>query len=260
MHRNDIVKSKIADPELVEWRRAQIINAAVDLFGRQGYHATKMRDIADKAGVSIGLIYQYVQDKEDVLFLTILEVLNSYLREVPAAVSDETEPLMRFRRAIHAYCMVNHVNADATVLAYRETKSLAPERRDLIKEKELETNKMIEVFVRDCEDAGLFEPVDTELFVYQIVMFSHTWALKAWRFRKLMTVNEYVERGLGLMLNATLTPHGMDAYRALARNPLPAEEELALAHGGAFAGAPTPQAKSRGGRRRTKDAPLEQLG
>ena len=196
MHRNDIVKSKIADPELVEWRRAQIINAAVDLFGRQGYHATKMRDIADKAGVSIGLIYQYVQDKEDVLFLTILEVLNSYLREVPAAVSDETEPLMRFRRAIHAYCMVNHVNADATVLAYRETKSLAPERRDLIKEKELETNKMIEVFVRDCEDAGLFEPVDTELFVYQIVMFSHTWALKAWRFRKLMTVNEYVERGL----------------------------------------------------------------
>lgn len=257
MNSHNIVKSKITDPELVEWRRAQIINAAIDLFGRHGYHVTKMRDIAEKAGVSIGLIYQYVEDKEDVLFLALIEVLNSYLREIPAAVSEETEPLTRFRRAIHAYCMVNDVNADATVLAYRETKSLAVERRNIIKEKELETNEMMAGFIRDSVDAGLFEPVDIELLVYQIVMFSHTWALKAWRFRKLMTVNEYVERGLNLMLNATLTPRGMEAYRTLARKPLPAEEDLARAHGGAFAGAPTPQAKGRSGRRRTRAASPE---
>lgn len=222
---HDLVKSKIADPALVELRRKQIVNAAIDLFGRDGYHMTKMRDIADKAGVSIGLIYQYVEDKEDVLFLALIEVSNSYLREIPLAVEGETEPLARFRKAIHAYCRVNDANVDATVLSYRETKSLAWERRNLLKQMELQTNAMIAGFVRDCVDEGLFEPVDTELLVYQIVMFSHAWALKAWRFRKLMTVNEYVERGLDLMLNSQLTARGEEAYRALVKQPLPAVEE-----------------------------------
>lgn len=217
----DIVKSKITDPKLVERRRAQIISAAIDLFGRQGYHATKMREIADQAGVSIGLIYQYVEDKEDVLFLALLEVLDSYLREIPLAVAGETEPLARFRSAVYAYCKVNDDNVDATVLAYRETKSLAVERRNLIKQKEVLTNEMIAGFIRDCEDAGFFEPVDIELLVYQIVMFSHTWALKAWRFRGMMTVDEYVERGLNLMLNATLTSRGRKAYTQLSRQPMP---------------------------------------
>lgn len=217
----DIVKSKITDPDLIERRRAQIIAAAIDLFGRQGYHATKMREIADLAGVSIGLIYQYVEDKEDVLFLALVEVLDSYMREIPAAVARESEPLAKFRSAVYAYCKVNDEAVDATVLAYRETKSLALERRNLIKQKEIETNEMLAGVIRECEAAGLFEPVDIELFVYQIIMFSHTWALKAWRFKGMMTVDEYVERGLNMMLNAALTPRGKKAYAQLARQPMP---------------------------------------
>lgn len=227
MQMRDIVKSKVTDSNLVGWRRAQFIEAAIELFGRHGYHATKMRDIAEKAGVSIGLIYQYVEDKEDVLFLALIEVLDSYLREIPAAIAEETEPLARFRRAVHAYCSVNDTNVDATVLAYRETKSLVKARRNIIKQKELETNELMASVVRDCVDTGQFEAVDIELFVYQIVMFSHAWALKAWHFRDLMTVNEYVERGLNLMLNATLTPRGKRAYAALAMVPLPKVEKPA---------------------------------
>lgn len=222
MYMDEFVKSKITDPELVERRRKQIVDAAIVLFGRHGYHVTKMREIADRAGVSIGLIYQYFEDKEDVLFLALLEVLDSYLKEIPAAVADETEPLTRFRNAVHAYCKVNDANTDATVLAYRETKSLSVERRNLIKQKEIETNEVIASFVRECIDADLFEPVDVELFVYQVVMFSHTWALKAWRFRKLMTVDDYLERGLSILLNATLTPQGKITYHSLTKRSRPA--------------------------------------
>ena len=56
--------------------------------------------------------------------------------------------------------------------------------------------------------------MNIELFTYQIVMFSHAWALKGWRFRKLMSLQDYVEGGLELMLNPVLTPHGK---RKLAR-------------------------------------------
>lgn len=202
------VKSKVEDPELVEKRRGQIIKAAIALFGKQGYHVTTIRDIAERANVSIGLIYQYVEDKEDVLFLALCEVLDSYKRRIPAEIAGLTEPLARFRAAVRAYCEVNGDNVDATVLAYRETKSLRKERRNLIKQKELETNELVAGCIKDCVKAGLFEKVDVELLTYQIVLFSHAWALKAWRFRRLMTLDQYVARGLDLMLNAVLTARG----------------------------------------------------
>jgi AcrR family transcriptional regulator len=206
------VASIVSDPQLVDTRRAQIVRAATELFGERGYHVTTVRDIALRAKVSIGLIYQYVEEKEDVLFLVLRAVLDSYQREIPKALEGITDPLARLRAAVQAYCRVNDANADATVLAYRETKSLRRERRRVMMHKELETNALIAGCVEDCMRARLLRRVDRELFVYQIVMFSHAWALKAWRFHGLMTVDEYVDRGLDLMLNPVLTDAGRRAY------------------------------------------------
>jgi TetR/AcrR family transcriptional regulator, cholesterol catabolism regulator len=202
------VRSRIDDPALVALRRRQVVNAAIELFGKQGYHATTIRNIAGRAGISVGLIYQYFGDKEDVLFLAVMEVLESYFEHIPKATAGIGDPLERFGSAVRAYCRVIDANVDATVLAYRETKSLRKARRNLIKQKELDTNSLIARCVTDCIHAGLFENVDTELLVYQIVMFAHAWALKAWHFRRRMSVDEYVERGLGVMLNQVLTPRG----------------------------------------------------
>ncbi|MCC7273289.1 MAG: TetR/AcrR family transcriptional regulator [Alphaproteobacteria bacterium] len=204
----DQIKSKVDDPELVLRRRRQLADAAVELFSARGYHSTTIRDIAEHAEVSIGLIYQYVQDKEDLLFLALLQVLDSYKDQIPLALEGVAEPLERFCTAVRRYCRVNGESVAATVLAYRETKSLRKERRNLIKQKEVETNELIAACIRDCVEAGLFVDVDVEMFTYQIVMFSHAWALKAWRFSQEMDVEEYVDRGLRLMLRGVLTGRG----------------------------------------------------
>lgn len=210
------VASTVADRELVDKRRAQIVRAAIELFGERGYHVTTVRDIALRVNVSIGLIYQYFEEKEDVLFLALCEVLDSYKREIPKALDGIADPLERLGAAVHAYCRVNDANVDATVLAYRETKSLRGERRRVMMQKELESNALIGACIEECISAGLFRKVDKELFIYQIVMFSHAWALKAWRFQGMMSVDEYVDRGLDLMLNPVLTEAGRRAYARLA--------------------------------------------
>lgn len=48
-------------------RRRQILDAAVRVFARQGYHACRVSDIADEAGVAYGLVYHYFRSKEQVL-------------------------------------------------------------------------------------------------------------------------------------------------------------------------------------------------
>jgi len=207
------LKAKKRNRALVERRRQQVVAAAIALFGRRGYHATTIRDIARRAGVSVGLIYQYFGDKEDVLFLAVLEVLDSYRDRIPQATAGIAEPLERFRAAVHAYCRVIDANVDATVLAYRETKSLGRARRNVVKQRELETNALIARCVEDCIREGLFEPVEVELLVYQIIMFAHAWALKAWHFRKTMNVDAYVDRGLDVMLNQVLSSRGRRGRR-----------------------------------------------
>jgi len=212
------VKSKVEVPELIEKRRGQITQAALELFGKRGYHSTTIRDVAKRAGVSIGTIYQYVSDKEDVLYLVLVEVLDGYKRRIPAALAGLSDPLVRFRGAVRGYCAVNDEKAAATVLAYRETSSLRKERRDAIKQLETETNELIAACIKDCVEAGYFErDIDVELLTYHVVMMSHAWALKAWRFRGLMSLDAYVARGLRLMLGGILTARGKSAYADLGK-------------------------------------------
>lgn len=210
------VVSKVEVPELVERRQRQILKAAIELYGKQGYHVTTIREVAQRAKMSVGLIYQYVSDKEDVLFLALVEVLDSYLREIPRALEGLTDPMERFSAAVHAYGRVIDERIDATLLVYRETKSLGRARRELLKAKEGESNQLIADCIEACIRAGLFDEVDVEMLTYMIVMFCHAWALKSWRFRGRLTIGPYVDRGLKLMLESVLTPRGKRSRAAIA--------------------------------------------
>jgi AcrR family transcriptional regulator len=78
-----VIDSQIEDPDLIERRRRQMVAAAAKCFGVNGYHRTTIKEIAETAGFSPGLIYTYVKDKEDVLFLAIVAHLDTYAREIP---------------------------------------------------------------------------------------------------------------------------------------------------------------------------------
>jgi AcrR family transcriptional regulator len=50
-----------------EDKRRLLLEAAVRVFARKGYHASRVGDIAEEAGVAYGLLYHYFESKEDVL-------------------------------------------------------------------------------------------------------------------------------------------------------------------------------------------------
>jgi len=59
-----------------EHSRRQVLDAALDLFSHQGYRATTVRDIAEKASVSTGNVYHHFEDKE-AIFRTLLSEFSS---------------------------------------------------------------------------------------------------------------------------------------------------------------------------------------
>jgi TetR/AcrR family fatty acid metabolism transcriptional regulator len=69
-------------------RRRQILDAAVRVFARQGFHACRVSDIADEAGVAYGLVYHYFRSKEEVLdtlFTERWDILLQVIRDTDAA-------------------------------------------------------------------------------------------------------------------------------------------------------------------------------
>jgi TetR/AcrR family fatty acid metabolism transcriptional regulator len=54
-------------------KRRIILDAAVRVFARQGFHTCRVADIADEAGVAYGLVYHYFQSKDEVLDTLFLE-------------------------------------------------------------------------------------------------------------------------------------------------------------------------------------------
>jgi TetR/AcrR family fatty acid metabolism transcriptional regulator len=63
-------------------KRRLILNAAVKVFARQGFHACRVSDIADEAGVAYGLVYHYFASKDEILDTLFLERWNVMLETI----------------------------------------------------------------------------------------------------------------------------------------------------------------------------------
>lgn len=75
-------------------RRQQILAAAVKVFAEKGFHASRVGDIAEEAGIAYGLVYHYFASKEDLLetiFRTTWTEMLARVREVEEAGVPATE-------------------------------------------------------------------------------------------------------------------------------------------------------------------------
>ena len=84
-------------------RRAQLLDAALEVFVEQGYHAAAMDDIAEHAGISKPVLYQHFPSKLD-LYLALLDAqAEDLVGRVRAAIEATTDNRARVRGAIETY-------------------------------------------------------------------------------------------------------------------------------------------------------------
>ena len=79
-------------------KRRMILDAAVRVFARQGFHTCRVSDIAEEAGVAYGLVYHYFGSKDEVLDTLFLERWDVMV----ALIGDIDEREMPAREKLHA--------------------------------------------------------------------------------------------------------------------------------------------------------------
>ncbi len=77
----------------------RILDAALELFAVNGFHATSISQIAEKAGISKGLMYNYFENKDDLLRKIIEEGFRQ-LQEMMGGIYSETDPRKALEKLI----------------------------------------------------------------------------------------------------------------------------------------------------------------
>ncbi len=72
-------------------KRPRLVRAASDVFAKKGYASTRVADIAERAGIGKGTVYEYFSSKEELLF-AVFESINEDITLRMNAVLDDDEP------------------------------------------------------------------------------------------------------------------------------------------------------------------------
>ncbi|AZG45583.1 HTH-type transcriptional repressor KstR [Gordonia insulae] len=195
-------------------RRRQLLDAAVAVMGRTGFHQMSMQALADEADVSVGLFYKYFGSKEDILLAAIIDILEAFRDQLqPAMDQAGDDPVMRLIAGFRQYTTIVDQNRDAVVLTYRESRTLDADGRERIKELEVETSAPMRDAISAGIDAGLMNEVDPDLVVFDLMMLAHGWALKHWHFAPHQLAG-YIAAQLRFTLPALVVGDKLDEYLA----------------------------------------------
>jgi AcrR family transcriptional regulator len=110
-----------------EKRLQTILDAAAELFAGEGYHKASMEMIADLAEVSVGTVYFYFKNKEDLL-IRLIDEIGHQLRNLLAAAFRKEDPSVEgIRRAgiafFEDFCPNN---PERTIIFFRESPGQSP--------------------------------------------------------------------------------------------------------------------------------------
>jgi TetR/AcrR family fatty acid metabolism transcriptional regulator len=81
-----------------EVKRRLLLDAAVRVFARKGYHAARIGDIAEEAGVAYGLLYHYFSSKEEVLRSVFRETWRALIHTINSVGEGDDPPREQLRK------------------------------------------------------------------------------------------------------------------------------------------------------------------
>ncbi|GGM80295.1 TetR family transcriptional regulator [Longimycelium tulufanense] len=142
-------------------RRERLLDAAMELFARDGYHATRIERLCTQAGVSTRNFYEEFDNKEAVLLALHNQINTEALAEVDATLADVPDDVIARIEAILT-AILRNITADPRKarVAYVEAAGTSPAVEAQHREWVLRWTALIEREAERAVQAGLAPPGD----------------------------------------------------------------------------------------------------
>lgn len=198
MKKNDETKeipTQIKNPDLVRRRRQQIVQAAVTLFIEKGFHKTTTRQIASAAGFSIGSLYEYVQSKEDILYMVCTSIHAEVEQGVKEALTRASDGPDILAEVIREFFLVCDRMSDSILLIYQETRSLPAQWQKKVLENEIKITGIFVDVLADLVGTGRLSYLDEhsiELAAHNVSVLGHMWTFRRWFLSRHYSIEDYI--------------------------------------------------------------------
>lgn len=198
----DKIKSKIKNKTLIETRRRELINAALELFVKKGFHQTSVREIAKEFGMSMGALYDYIRTKNDILYLVCDHIHSNASNKLRESLVSNKSGLEILKNSIKEYFIIIDKNQNYILLLYQETKNLSRYSRKYIFNAEQQLTSLFEDMLKQCikEKSVSINASTTNLVAHNIMVAGHMWAFRRWAIHKDFTINKYIKAQTELIL------------------------------------------------------------
>ncbi len=186
-----LVKNKM----LVEQRRQQIIEASVNLFIENGFHKTTTRQIAKASGISVGSLYEYINSKEDVLYLVCKSIHEEIEKRVNKAVTRAKKGTNGLNEVIKEYFEVCHQMQDRVLLIYQEIKSLPKKQKRIILHNEERVALLFKKVILELVELKKIPPIGSkqlDIIVHNICVLGHMWVFRRWFLADNYSIRNYL--------------------------------------------------------------------
>jgi TetR/AcrR family transcriptional regulator, fatty acid metabolism regulator protein len=188
-------------PESADKRR-QLLDAAVRVFARKGYHASRVGDIAEEAGVAHGLLYHYFKSKDEVLEAVFHENW-SLLQLRIASVEETDEPAADQLRHIAAIVLRTWLHLPDVVTVVIREFGRSPELADRIGELAQPIDVIQRTIERGIERGEFRSDIDPQ-FAATVVYGSIDELLTGWVLGRLPSGEEDVAAAEKALLEVSL--------------------------------------------------------
>ena len=176
----------------LEDKRQQLLGAAVRVFARKGFHASRVGDIAEEAGVAHGLLYHYFKSKEQVLEAVFHENWSILVARIEN-VEETDEPAADQIRHIAAIVLRTWLHLPDVVRVVIQEFGRSPELGERIGELTLPIVALQRVIARGIERGEFRKDIDPA-FAATVVYGSIDELLTAWVLGRLPSDEEAVAR------------------------------------------------------------------
>ena len=183
-------------------KRRQLLDAAVRVFARKGFHASRVGDIAEEAGVAHGLLYHYFKSKDEVLQAVFQENWSLLVARIES-VEETDEPAADQLRHISAIVLRTWLHLPDVVRVVIQEFGRSPELAERIGELALPIDALQRVIARGVENGEFRREIDPT-FAATVVYGSIDELLTGWVLGRLPSSEEDVAKAEQTLVEVTL--------------------------------------------------------
>ncbi|NLT05607.1 MAG: TetR/AcrR family transcriptional regulator [Solirubrobacterales bacterium] len=184
-------------------KRRLILDAAITVFARQGFHHCRVSDVADQAGVAYGLVYHYFDSKEQMLnelFLERWQIMLDAIGEIDAKT--DLTPRQKLREVAGFIIDSYRHEPDLMKVIIVEVTRAANSFGRLHLEKIREAYNRIAVIVEAARRDGTFKQDISSEFAAMCFYGAIEQLLSGWIFDLLPATEDEFERAKSLVVEA----------------------------------------------------------